>query len=60
MGLKLVDIRICKRCCGNGSLFRPLKEKTINFKKCTDCNGRGTKHRFVPDTSIHPTTHTGE
>lgn len=38
-------MRICKRCNGSSSLFRPKEGLPIkeSFKKCTDCEGSGIK-----------------
>lgn len=35
---------VCQRCGGSGQLLRPAKIKLLNFKRCTDCGGRG--YRF--------------
>jgi DnaJ-class molecular chaperone len=39
------DLRICKRCGGAGQLLRATSAKLLTYKKCTSCNGRGTRHK---------------
>ncbi len=39
------NMRVCKRCCGSGSLFCPRKGKFLTFKICSTCGGKGLKGR---------------
>lgn len=42
--------KLCTRCGGSGQLFRPTKEKVLDFKKCSDCQGHGV--RFIDDEKL--------